>query len=164
MVRPLQQKIPAQLLLVHHDPAECRFIASCLRKSAGATVDSTSIMSEGARFISARRFDLALIEAALPDLAGINLASAATFQNTPVLLLSDNSSSTVHARQLGYLCLERPFDVDLIVAESITMMQKTRMDDVAASADSMDSIVRSLSAEVAEAHRIFDLIMSRLGR
>lgn len=166
MVRVSQRKLPAQMLLVHHDPAECRFIAQCLRKKVSAEVDSTSIMSEGTRFVTGRHFDLALIEVTLPDMAGIELASVAANQDTPVLLLSANSSSTEHARRLGYTCLEQPFDVDLIVAESIAIVQRTRrlVHDIAASAESMDAVMKSLFAEVAEAHRVFDLIMSRLGR
>jgi DNA-binding response OmpR family regulator len=167
MVRPLHRTGPlTQCLLVHHEPAQCLIIADHLRTMAGAVVKSTSNMSEGTRLIAGGRFDLALIEVVFPDMAGIDLAAAAANQDTSVLLLSDNSSSTEHARRLGYPCLEKPFEVDRVVMTSIAIVQRARMvvRDVATSAEKMDSAMRSLTAEVAEAHRVFDLIISRLGR
>jgi DNA-binding response OmpR family regulator len=133
---------------------------------AGALVESTSIMSEGARLIAGKHFDLALIELLLPDMAGIELAALAANQKTDVLLLSGNSSSTEHARRLGYSCLEQPVEGNLLVAESIAVMQRAHLlvGDLAASVDKMDIVMKSLTAEVAEANRVFDRIVSRLRR
>lgn len=167
MVRPLEQTAPStQFLLVHRDPTECRFIAECLRQKMGAMVESTSFIAEGQQLIAQKHFDLALIEVVLPDVAGIELAALAANQNVPVLLLSENSVSTDHARRLGYPYLEKPFDVDLLVAELVALMQRTRhaVREAAASGHRMVSAMQSLAAEVNEANRRFDLIMSRLRR
>jgi DNA-binding response OmpR family regulator len=167
MIRLSRRRAPtAQFLLVHHEPDESRVIVENLRHKADAEVASARTVSEGARLIAARHFDLALIDAVLPDMAGMQLASLAANQNMPVLLLSENSSSSAHVRRLGYPYLEKPFDVEVLVAESIAIVRRARLivRDVAISADRVEATMKALAAEVAEAHRLFDLIISRLGR
>jgi DNA-binding response OmpR family regulator len=154
-----------RLFLFHHEPVGCLIITEHLREKAGAEVECALTATEGARMIAGRRFDLALIDAMLPKITGVRLATLAANQNTPALLLSENPSTSTVLRRLGYPYLEQPLDLGALVSESQRMIIGTKSNTrkgTAATAEVKPS-PESLAAEIAEAHRLFDLTMIRLG-
>ena len=156
-----------RLLLVHQEPTEGQFIADHLRQRAGAEVIFSLTASQGARMIADRRFDLALIDAIFPGSPGrgIQLAALAANQNTPVLLLSEKAATSVQLKHLGYSFLEKPFDLEVLVSESQRIMRDDRSigGRLAAAIGNKQPDLSALTAEIAEAHRLFDLAVTRLG-
>jgi DNA-binding response OmpR family regulator len=155
----------ARLLLVHQEPVGCRIIAEHLRENAGAEVECTPTATEAATMITGGRFDLAIIDAMLLKVPGVQLATLAANQDTPVLLLSENRSTSTQLRRLGYPYLEKPLDLGALVSESRRIIVGTRLNiqKGIAAADRIESDVNALEAEIAESHRLFDLAMNRLG-
>jgi hypothetical protein len=64
---------------------------------------------------------------------------------------------------VGYL--ERPLNLDALVSESQRVIREAQLiiGKVRASAATMEAKISALAFEIAEAHRLFDLIMARLG-
>ena len=155
----------ARMLLIHQEPIASQTIAEHLREKAGAEVECTQTATEGAKMIAGGGFDLALIDAILSEIPGSQLTKLAANQNTPVLLLSESRATSAKLQQLGLPYLEQPFNLEILICESKRLMLETRsiIRTFAASADKMEFNMSILTAEIAEAHRLFDLVMIRLG-
>jgi DNA-binding response OmpR family regulator len=154
-----------RLLLVHQEPGECGAFAEHLRRNADATVEFTVNAIQGEVMLTYGHFDLAIIDAILPEMPGTQLVALAAKRKTPVLLLSGAPSESAQLRTLGYPYLERPLNLDALVAETQRVIRETRLiiGTVRASAATMEAKINALAVEMAEAHRLFDLIMARLG-
>jgi hypothetical protein len=82
-----------------------------------------------------------------------------------VLWLSDDQAASAKLQRLGFPYLEKLLDLDALVSETQRVMRQTQsaMAALAASASKMESHMKALASEIAEAHRLFDLVMVRLG-
>jgi hypothetical protein len=115
--------------------------------------------------IAGRRYDLALIDGMLRKVTGVPIATSADNHNTPALLLSKNLSAATILRRLVYPYPANRRSLSDFVAQQqhiIDITQSSTKKGTAA-ADQMELTLDSLAAEIAEAHRLFDLAMIRLG-
>ena len=107
-------------------------------------------------------FDIALINATLPDASGIELAKLAA---TPVLMLSETPRISRKLARLGLQFMEKPFGVDALLAESKRVMLERGADTAPVDPPKATAVpdLEALRAEIAEAHRQFDAIVKHLG-
>jgi DNA-binding response OmpR family regulator len=136
-----------------------------MKSHSSAELQSAPTGVLGARMIVGGDFAIALIDATLPDTSGIELAKLAANQNIPVLMLSENPPISQELRRLDFQFLEKPFDLNLLLATSRRVMLehaahlKQIKPDAAFAAPNLEA----LRAEVAEAHQQFDAIVKHLG-
>ena len=64
------------------------------------------------------QFDLALIDACLPGLSGLQLAEIAANENTPVLLISGHPDINATLASCGFPHLPKPFSLDALLQRS----------------------------------------------
>lgn len=112
--------------------------------------------------IVAGGFDIALIDATLPDASGVALAKMAPM---PVLMLSDNPRISQALQRLGLQFLQKPFSGDVLLAEvTRVLLERAAQRPIdppvvpIAPAD-----LEALRAEAAQANRQFDAIVRHLG-
>ncbi|HEY0184095.1 MAG TPA: hypothetical protein VGC09_14905 [Rhodopila sp.] len=155
----------ARMLLVHQQPAECRSIAQSLRDSAAAEVECTPFADHATQLIVEGRFDLVLIDDILPESASLQLADHAISRNTPVLLLSGHAATSANLRCLGHRYLEKPLSLELLLSESQRIVIESRLivRELRTAVSETQALVNALLAEIVEAHRLFDMAMTRLG-
>jgi DNA-binding response OmpR family regulator len=155
----------ARILLVQDDPVFCDGMKNYLESRAAMEIEHAPSGMLGAKMMAGGRFDVALINATLPDTPGIELAQVAANENTAVLMLSDNRRISRKLTRLGYRFLERPFSFDALLGESGRLIREREesISQIRSSTAIAEASLRALRAEVAEAHRLFDAIIGHLG-
>jgi DNA-binding NtrC family response regulator len=73
--------------------------------------------------ITSMRFDLALIDAALPGISGIKLAELAANENISVLLTSGQPEACETLDRFHFPHLRKPFDLDILIAEAADILR-----------------------------------------
>ena len=106
--------------------------------------------------ITSTRFDLALIDAVLPGVSGIELAELAANENIPALLTSGHPEVCQTLDRFHFPHLKKPFDLDALVAEARSIMRETEENirRVQSSAAEMRAKTEALKASGAEARRL----------
>ena len=150
------------MLLVHGDRNLCDRISKAMKSHGSAMLQSASTAVLGASMIIDGGFDIALINAILPDASGIELARLTA---TPVLMLSESARISRELQRLGLQFLQTPFGVDVLLAESNRVMleRAAQMRQVKLPMATTALNLESLRAETAQAHREFDAIVKHLG-
>jgi DNA-binding response OmpR family regulator len=153
------------MLLVQDDPVFCDNMRDYLQSPVLVEFEHAPTGKLGARMIASGRFDIALINATLTDMPGIELAARAANENLAVLMLSDNWRISEELARLGYRFLEVPCLFDTLLAEAKRLMQEHAdyMTRLRSSTAVAEASLQALRAEVAEAHRRFDTIVGHLG-
>lgn len=160
----LSEYIVTRILLVQDDPCFCDVVSDYLKPYGSEKWEYAMNGTSAAQMLAARHFDIALINATLPDASGIELARLACNEDTPVLMISENTNISNELKRLDYQFLQKPFSFDVLVAESKRVMLKC-----ADHSDSLRSVATSqvnlqtLMAEIAESNQRFDSIMKNLG-
>ncbi|MGD9727054.1 MAG: response regulator [Acetobacteraceae bacterium] len=99
-----------RVLVADTDEAVCEVIQSCLEEEyPGVAVTCLHSGDLARAALRAGDFDLAVIEAVLPEVCGFDLAEQATSQNTPVLLMSGDLTAQDKLDDFGYPNLGKPF-------------------------------------------------------
>jgi DNA-binding response OmpR family regulator len=158
------------MLLVQDDPLFCKLIAKYLKSSNTDDLKYALTGTLGARMIAGGAFDIALINATLPDISGIELAMLARNENVAVLMLSQNTRVSEELKQFDYQYLQRPFSFRTLLSESKRVVQESRasfcrsraivsMPNIAAA----EANLEALRLEMVESNRMFDAIVARLG-
>ena len=155
----------ARILLVQDDPEFCEAISDYLKSSPSDELQYAFNGHAGAALLSGGRFEIALIDANLPDRSGVELARAADNQNVPVLMLSDSPHASAELECLHYRYLQKPFAVDVLIAETrqVLLDRRANVNRIKESFSKMGASLDALRAEMAESHRLFDAIVARLG-
>jgi DNA-binding NtrC family response regulator len=155
----------ARLLLVHQDLHERQIIARHLQENADARIEYALTTTQAEGLIVKDWFDLILIDAFPPEMPCLQLAALAAYQNIPALLLSGSRSTSAYLQALGYSCLERPFHLETLVSEAQCAIGQSRpaANRPGTLIASSQATMSALTAEVAEAYRLFDLAIARLG-
>jgi DNA-binding response OmpR family regulator len=146
----------ASILVVERDPNVCTVLTDALESELSAFVQCTTSAREGAKAIESGSFDLAIIDAGLPDLFGIELARRAAHMNIPPLLTSGQPSHIEEIRSLDLALLTKPFrlsDLIFVSAQVIAQAQET-LDRAEASFAEVDVSQEALQAEITESRRL----------
>jgi DNA-binding response OmpR family regulator len=126
-LQPLESTVQ-DIVVIDNDPLICEFIVEALG-SPGAAVQCATRGRSGRKLLLGKRFDLAIIEVVLPDASGIALAAIAANENTPVLLITGRPNVTARLKPydlLDFPCLQKPFDLVRLCAESERVMAESR--------------------------------------
>ena len=97
------------ILVVDDEPMLCDLFRGWLYNQLGADVECSLTATIGRTDDGCMRYDLAVIDAVLPDASGAALAELAANQNTPALLISGHPEVIVKLGQFGFPTLQKPF-------------------------------------------------------
>lgn len=145
-----------RILVVEDDALICQMVADCVREALGADVYCALTGTNGARLIMGYEFDLAVIDVALPGVSGLALAELAANENIPVLLTSGHPVLQQELRRFKFPHLQKPFDLDVLVAKARSTIEDTRenISRVRASAAEMRHHLDALEAALEESCRL----------
>ena len=156
------------IIVIDDEPLICEVIGDYFRDRLGMAVECAYTGPEGADMLAHKTYDLALIDAILPGLSGLDLATVAANGNTPVLLTSGYPDSNFKLHQFGYPYLAKPFSLDLLRAEAARVICESRknIECVKASAARMRASSETLKSAMARSDRLLDAIRTQqqLGR
>ncbi len=116
----------SRILVVDDDPLVCEIVTDCLRLDMSAYVDAAQNGRDGALLIKGYQFDLAVIDAVLPDMDGLALAELAANENTGVLLTSGHPETCDALDRFNLPHLRKPFDLDALVGAASVIIRDTR--------------------------------------
>jgi DNA-binding response OmpR family regulator len=114
-----------RIAVIDNDPSSCQLIADALRDT-GTQIVCAATGRLGRRLLTSGPFDLALIEAVLPDASGIALAEIAANENTPVLLMTGRASATKRLEDFDCPWLLKPIDLVRLHAETKKVMDESQ--------------------------------------
>jgi DNA-binding response OmpR family regulator len=112
-----------RVLIVDTDEAICDVLQTCLEEEypgIAVTCLFSGDLAEAA--LRAGCFDLAVMEAVLPEVCGFDLAQQAVNRDTPVLLMSGDLKTQDNLEAFGYPHLGKPF----LLKELISVTQRIR--------------------------------------
>jgi DNA-binding response OmpR family regulator len=157
----------AAILFIDDDPRICEVIDDYLQ-SCHITVQCAHTGEAAAQMLAKYHYDLAIIDATLPGMSGLDLAAIAANGNTSVLLMSGYPDSNFKLHQFSYPYLAKPFTLDALrIAVARIMSERTEnLARVKASAARMLANTEALRAAMAESDRLVDAARTRqhLGR
>jgi DNA-binding response OmpR family regulator len=145
-----------RVLVIEDDSLICEMVADCFRSELGAEVVCTLTGPDGARLIMGYEFDLAVIDAVLPDVSGFALAQLAANENLPVLMTSGHPLLSDQLVRFNFPHLRKPFDLNALIEEARTIINGTRQNirRVQHSAATMRAHLKALEIALKEAHRL----------
>jgi DNA-binding response OmpR family regulator len=147
-----------RILVVDDEPALCDLFRGWLHGNLGAEVECSLTGTAAAQMMIGGRYDLALIDAGLPDTPGVVLAGMAATYNTPALLMSGRPEIIDRLDGFGFPTLKKPFPVTRLLGEAKGILRHAanNIRGVKSSAAEMHRRTRALKAAMAEAHRQVD--------
>jgi two-component system, OmpR family, alkaline phosphatase synthesis response regulator PhoP len=116
------------IVVIDNDALICELVTDAVGRS-GAAVQWATKGRSGRKLLTAKHFDLAIIDVVLPDASGLALAEIAANENTPVLLITGHPNGTVRLGQHGLLdlpCLLKPFDLVQLRTEMEQVVGESR--------------------------------------
>jgi DNA-binding response OmpR family regulator len=153
----------ARILVVDDEPLLCDLFRVWLHDDLGADVECSLTGTIAAQMMIGKHFDLALIDALLPDSSGIALAELAANQNTPALLTSGHPDVIDRLDRFGFPNLKKPFIINSLIAEATSILSNAAQNilRVKASAVLMHSRTQALKAAIEESRRLVEAIAIR---
>ncbi len=147
-----------RILVVDDEPALCDLFRGWLHGNLGADVECSLTGTAAAQMMIGGRYDLALIDAGLPDTSGVALAGMAATYNTPALLMSGRPEIIDRLGGLGFPILKKPFPATRLLDEATSILRHAanNIQAVKSSAAEMHRRTQALKAALAEAHRQVD--------
>jgi len=113
------------VLVVDDDPLVCDALSDCFREELRARVDCAQSGLDGAKLLKCCQYDLALIEAVLPDVDGLRLAELAANENIGILLISGHPDACNQLAKFKFPHLKKPFGFGIMIEEAATIIQET---------------------------------------
>jgi DNA-binding NtrC family response regulator len=146
---------PPSVLIIQNDP-DLRALMVNTMHDLDAEVASASTGRLAAVMIAARHYDLALIDAALPDVSWIALASLAADRAIPAVLISSHPGTVAQLRHHDIPCLHAPFCADELrdVSRQAIRDGAINIPKVKASIADMAATWAVFRSDVGEAHRM----------
>ena len=115
-----------RILLVDPDPSVSGVLSDALTQELGADVTCAASGALASLALHWTSWDLAVMEATLPDMTGFELAALAATNNVPGLLIAGHPQAQVQCRALGYPHLDKPFALSALQAAATTVLRDTR--------------------------------------
>ena len=116
-----------RILLVDPDPSVSAVLSDALTQELRAEVICADTGASASRALHEASWDLAVIEATLPDMTGFELAELAATNHIPALLISGHPQAQETCRALGYPHLDKPFAFSALQAAAATVLRDTRV-------------------------------------
>ena len=144
---------PPSVLIVQNDP-DLRALMVETMHDVAADVASASTGWLASVMIAARHYDLALIDASLPDMSGIALAGLAAQKAIPAVLISGHAATVAQLRQHDFPYLQRPFCAEQLREASRRAIHEGTMNilKVKAASAVIETRLAVLRSDVAESH------------
>ena len=112
-----------KILIVDDEPLVLDVLTASLGDVFDVEVERAETGLAGAKMIAAARYDLAIIDAGLPQISGLELAELAADRNIPVLLISGHPQAADDLQQFGFPYLAKPFPLDRFISEVTETMR-----------------------------------------
>ena len=97
-------------------------IIKLLFEDHNVTVHVAELVADGLPILTREQLDLAIIDIDLPDGSGLALAEVAVERDTPVVMISAHLSVLEGTKELGFLCLQKPFLLSTLETEAIQVI------------------------------------------
>jgi DNA-binding NtrC family response regulator len=78
--------------------------------------------NDGKKLLETRSFDLALIDAHMPGIPGLELAAVAANENIPALIMSGHPDAAEKCDRFGFPYLSKPFGLEALARETERVM------------------------------------------
>lgn len=144
-----------RILVVDDEPLLCDLFRVWLHDDLGADVECSLTGTIAAQMMIGKHFNLALIDALLPDTSGIALAELAANRNTPALLTSGHPEVIDRLDRFGFPNLKKPFIINNLVARASSILSNAaeNIRCVKASATRMHARAQALKAATEQSRR-----------
>jgi len=123
---PRKGALLPHVLVVEDDPLVCDVVTDCLQSDLRARVDCAHNGLDGWILIKSYQYDLALIDAMVPEIDGFHLAELAANENIGVLLTSGHPGSCDQLVWFNFPHLQKPYNFDTLIGEANTIIQDAR--------------------------------------
>ena len=145
-----------RILVVDEEADICEMISNYFNDVPGTDVTCAVTATLGDAKLRSERFDLALVDAAMPVISGLSLAETAASKDMPVLLLSGNPDVSALLGRFGFPYVVKPFSLDALLSESqrIIAHSQKNLADVKASALRMKAAGDALKDAMADSQRL----------
>jgi DNA-binding response OmpR family regulator len=114
------------ILVVERDPAVAFTFADAFANDWAAQVRCVDTGRLAAELIETGTYDLAIIDANMPDISGLELGRRAANRNVPALLCSGNPNTLQKLADFGVPHLAKPFALDLLILESARVITEAQ--------------------------------------
>jgi CheY-like chemotaxis protein len=111
-----------RILLVEPDAAVSGVLGEVLTQEFAADVSCAARGKAASRALRNTPWDLAVIEAMLPDMTGFELAKVAADNHVPGLLIAGHPQAQERCRSLGYPHLDKPFSLRALQAAATSVL------------------------------------------
>ena len=111
-----------RILLVDPDPSVSGVLSEALNQEIGADVTCAASGEVASGALRGMLWDLAVIEAILPDMTGFELAEIAAVNNVPGLLIAGHPQAQEKCRAVGYPHLNKPFSLSALQAAVMVVL------------------------------------------
>ena len=144
------------ILVVESDPGVAEFLLGVLQLEFAALVTSANTAALGAEALETAAFDLAIIDALMPDLPGYILAEQAVAKNVPALLCTGDANASTELDRHGFPHLAKPFEIPALVyaAAAIITHAAENLSRVKASLARLQMSATGLQATMNESGRL----------
>jgi DNA-binding response OmpR family regulator len=145
-------KVMTAVLVAERDPGICDLLTDVLEAEFAAIVRCERTGSRAMQAIETAGFDLAIIDANMPEVSGYELARLAANRNIPTLLSSGHPDADSRLRGSECPYLAKPYRiVDLTSEAAYAITHATEnIRRVKASLDSLAAATEGLQAEIAK--------------
>ena len=153
-----------KVLVIDDETIISDVIGDYFRDSLGFVVECAHSGVAAAALLSRYRFDLAVIDATVGGVSGLELARLAANEDTPVLLISDQPETAFALHRFDFPHLPKPFTLARLRIEAARVMaeHKANVARVKASMVRMEANRRALAIALAESDRLLDVARRRL--
>ena len=140
-----------RMLLVDPDASVSRVLSEALNFEFGADVTCAASGQTASLALRRTRWDLAVIEAMLPDMTGFDLAEIAANHNVPGLLVAAHPQAQDRCRTLGYPHLDKPFSLSALQVAATTVLR-----DAQTNVERLHKAYERLAVSSLHARRLMD--------
>jgi DNA-binding response OmpR family regulator len=114
------------ILVVERDPAVAFTFADAFANHLAAQVRCAGTGSLAVELIETGTYDLAIVDANMPDISGFELARRAANRNVPALLCSGNPDTLQKLADFEVPHLAKPFAPDLLISEAARVIAQAQ--------------------------------------
>lgn len=152
----------AAILVIDDDQHICKVIEDYLQ-SCDMTVHCAQTGEGAAQMLADNHYDLAIIDAILPGMSGLDLATIAANGDTSVLLMSGYPDLNFKLHQFDFPYLAKPFTLDAlrIAAVEVIREHSENRARVKTSAARMQANTKALTAAMADSDRLLDAVRTQ---
>jgi two-component system, OmpR family, response regulator len=112
------------VLVVDDEPAICELVQLALEADGSCRVTRASSVGDAVALLQRDPPDAAIIDAILPQLSGLQLASQFLDHGVPVLIVTGEPATREKLEDIGCPHLAKPFPINVLVAETSALLDE----------------------------------------